>query len=47
MNRKPVYETPAAELILVSFEENILSNNPFTGRVLAGNPFAGTEEEEL
>ena len=47
MNRKPVYETPAAELIIVCSEENFLISNPYANGVLVSNPFGEDNEEEL
>ena len=45
MDKKLIYEVPNAELLLVWFEENILSGMDTKGVTLS-NPWASSEEEE-
>ena len=44
MNRKPVYETPETELIIVRAENNFLQTGV---NVTMGNPWENAEEVEL
>ena len=46
MNKKLVYEAPGAELILVRFEENIMSDGTWDNSIKKGTVWYGDAPEE-